>query len=185
MVQSYDLNPTTEVKTTTTPFRKNRSRRNLKKQNRDELPITRSMNAVRKDADNRAFIMLHASFIALPILVGLDKFSNFLVDWTQYLHPAIPDALGLSPLQFMYGVGLVEILIGIGIAASPRVFGYVLQTWLVAIIVNLLFLGQHYDVALFDLALASGTFALAQLARTQEIAAYNTMESTYYSKVAH
>jgi hypothetical protein len=40
--------------------------------------------------------------------------------------------------------------------------------WLCGIIVNLLMLGQFYDVALRDLGLALGAFSLSRLAQTVE-----------------
>jgi hypothetical protein len=41
---------------------------------------------------------------------------------------------------------------------------YLVAAWLAGIIVNLLLLGSHYDVALRDLGLLLGSLALARLA---------------------
>src|SRR5207249_4866734 len=61
----------------------------------------------------QAFRILHAGFTVAPILFGLDKFFNFMVDWTKYLAPWIPNTLGISAQTFMYGVGAIEIVAGL------------------------------------------------------------------------
>lgn len=112
----------------------------------------------------QAFRLLHVGFIAAPILAGLDKFTNFLTDWTQYLWPGIPDTLGISAATFMSVVGVVEIVAGILVAVRPRIGGLVVAGWLAGIILNLVLTGAYLDVALRDLGLALGALALARLA---------------------
>lgn len=114
----------------------------------------------------QAFRALHVGFVAAPILAGLDKFANVLADWTDYLWGGIPDLLGVAPATFMAGVGVVEVVAGILVAVKPRIGGWVVAAWLVGIILNLLLLGDYFDVALRDLGLALGAFALARLAVT-------------------
>ena len=46
----------------------------------------------------------------------------------------------------------------------PAIGGLVVGAWLCGIIVNLLLIPGYYDVALRDLGLALGAFALARLA---------------------
>ncbi|CAM5331396.1 hypothetical protein SGLAM104S_01045 [Streptomyces glaucescens] len=62
-----------------------------------------------------------------PILFGLDKFTNLLVDWPVYLAPWIDDVVPSSPQQAMYAVGVIEIVAGLAVAVAPRFGG-----WLVA-----------------------------------------------------
>ena len=50
----------------------------------------------------------------------------------------------------------------------PRIFSYVVSAWLVGIIANLLILGSYFDIALRDLGLAIGAYALGQLAALHE-----------------
>jgi hypothetical protein len=50
------------------------------------------------------------------------------------------------------------------VAAKPRFGGYLVAAWLAGIIVNLLILGEYYDVALRDFGLLVGALALARLA---------------------
>lgn len=116
------------------------------------------------DPSYQAFRALQIGFIAAPILAGADKFLGLLTEWTQYLWPGFSDLLGLSPELFMGVVGIVEILAGVTVALKPRFGGYLVAGWLVGIILNLLLLGDYFDIALRDLGLAIGAFALARLA---------------------
>ena len=110
----------------------------------------------------QAYRILQLGFIAAPVLAGIDKFTNLLVDWEQYLAPFIGDLI--APGIFMGVVGAVEIVAGIGVALKPRIFAYVVALWLVGIIVNVVLTG-YYDVALRDLGLALGALALGRLSQ--------------------
>jgi hypothetical protein len=112
----------------------------------------------------QAYQLLHLGFVVAPLLAGLDKFTNLLTDWTKYLAPNVAALLPVNARTFMYGVGIVEILAALLVAVRPRIGGYVVAAWLVGIILNLLLHEQrYYDVALRDLGLAIGAFALARL----------------------
>ena len=121
---------------------------------------------IRQPAE-QAYRLLHAGFTVAPIIAGLDKFANLLVDWTQYLAPIFPNLLGVSKTTFMYGVGVVEIAAGILVALKPRYAAYVVTAWLLGIILNLLILGRYLDVALRDFGLALASLALARLAEAR------------------
>jgi hypothetical protein len=133
--------------------------------------ISRPHNAALVDLADPAepaaqgFRLLQVGFTVAPILFGLDKFTNLLTDWTQYLAPFLPDLLGVSKQTFMYGVGVVEIAAGVLVALLPRYGAYVVAAWLAGIIGNLLILGQHLDVALRDFGLFIAALALARLAQ--------------------
>jgi hypothetical protein len=116
------------------------------------------------DPSYQAFRALQIGFVAAPILAGADKFFGLLTEWTQYLWPGFPSLLGVTPEAFMGIVGIVEIVAGVTVALRPRFGGYLVAAWLVGIIVNLLLLGDYFDIALRDLGLAIGAFALARLA---------------------
>ena len=70
--------------------------------------------------------------------MGLDKFLGLLVNWDQYLPPFVNNILGGHGHEFMYVVGVIEIVAGIGVLLKPRIFAYVVAAWLALIIVNLL-----------------------------------------------
>lgn len=117
----------------------------------------------------QAFRVLHLGFVVAPLLAGLDKFLHLLVDWNQYLAPAVANVISAN--VFMPIVGVVEVVAAIVVLVKPRFGGYLVAAWLVGIIVNLLIhpgsydaTGWGLDLALRDLGLALGALALARLA---------------------
>ena len=116
-----------------------------------------------------AYWALRLTFGVIPIVAGLDKFTNLLANWEGYLSPIAVRLLPVSPHSFMMLVGLVEIVVGIGVLSGrARVFGWIAAAWLLGIAVNLLTTGHFLDVAARDVALAVSAFALAQLAPAHE-----------------
>ena len=111
-------------------------------------------------------MILRFGFTVAPILAGLDKFFDLLVDWDKYLSPLANNVLGGHGHQFMMAVGVVEIVAGIGVALKPRVFAYIVAIWLLLIILNLLSIPGYYDVALRDLGLLLGALALGRLSQS-------------------
>jgi hypothetical protein len=119
---------------------------------------------VAADPIYQGFTLLRVGFTVAPILFGLDKFFDWLVDWRIYLAPEINDLIPGNAHQAMLAIGVVEIVAGLVVAAKPRFGGYLVAAWLAGIIVNLLILGEYYDVALRDFGLLVGALALARLA---------------------
>jgi uncharacterized membrane protein YphA (DoxX/SURF4 family) len=113
--------------------------------------------------DRQAFFLLRTVFTVAPILFGLDKFTNILTDWTNYLAPVATSVVPVTPQTFMYIVGVVEIIAGIMVAVRPRFGSLLVAVWLLGIIINLLVLGEYYDVALRDFGLLVGALALNRL----------------------
>jgi uncharacterized membrane protein YphA (DoxX/SURF4 family) len=108
--------------------------------------------------------VLRVAFVVAPVVFGLDKFTNLLVQWDQYLAPALSGLLPVTPHQAMYAVGVVEVVAGLVVAFHPRLGATVVAAWLGGIILNLLLLPGFYDVALRDLGLLSAAVALQRLA---------------------
>ena len=104
--------------------------------------------ADRLRAAAQAYSLLRIGSAAAPILFGLDKFFE------------VPG----SAQDFMYLVGVVEILAGVLVALNPRYGAYLVAAWLGGIIVNLLSHSGYYDVALRDFGLLVGALALGRLA---------------------
>jgi hypothetical protein len=117
-----------------------------------------------RDPAYQAFMLLRTGFVVAPILFGLDKFLDWLVDWQVYLAPEIDDLVPGNAHQAMLVVGVIEIVAGLVVAVRPKFGGYLVAAWLAGIIVNLLLLGDYYDVALRDFGLLIGALALARLA---------------------
>lgn len=117
-----------------------------------------------RDPAYQGFLLLRTVFTIAPILFGLDKYFHVLVNWDRYLAPDVVNHLPWTAHQVMDGVGAIEILAGLIVAFRPRFGGYLVAAWLAAIIVNLLLIGDYYDVALRDFGLLVGALALARLA---------------------
>jgi hypothetical protein len=113
---------------------------------------------------DRAFMLLRTVFTIAPIAFGLDKFAELLTDWEQYLAPWINDLAPGSAHQAMLAVGVIEVVAGIVVAVAPRYGALLVAGWLAGIILNLVTMGEYYDVALRDFGLLIGALALAVLA---------------------
>ena len=115
-----------------------------------------------------AFWALRLGLGATAFLAGADKFTNLLTNWRKYIAPQARKQLPVSSKSFMRAVGTIEMLVGIGIL-SPRhrISSYAASGWLVAIAANL-WLNRDYDIAVRDLNMAIGAFALAQLGESYE-----------------
>ena len=112
----------------------------------------------------QAFTLLRVGFTVAPILFGLDKFLDWLVDWRIYLAPEINDLVPGNAHQALLAVGVIEILAGIVVALRPKFGGYLVAAWLAGIITNLLLQADFYDVALRDFGLLLAALTLARLA---------------------
>jgi uncharacterized membrane protein YphA (DoxX/SURF4 family) len=124
----------------------------------------RPADRLKTDPTYQAFWLLRIGFTVAPILFGLDKFFEVLTDWDRYLAPSINDLVPGTAHQAMLAVGVIEIVAGVAVALLPRFGGYLVAAWLGGIIVNLLLVGDYYDVALRDFGLLLGALALARLA---------------------
>ena len=114
---------------------------------------------------SEAYRILHLGFTVAPVVAGLDKFFNLLVDWDKYLPPFVDSLTGGRGHELMLGVGVIEVVAGLGVWFKPKVFAYVVAAWLLLIVVNLLLIPGYFDVALRDFGLALGALALARLSR--------------------
>jgi hypothetical protein len=120
----------------------------------------------RGDPAFQVYLLLRTGFTVAPILFGLDKFFNWTVDWPQYLAPWINDIMPGSAQDFMYFVGVVEIVAGLVVLAAPWIGGFLVAAWLGGIVVNLLTNNppEYYDIALRDFGLFLAALALGRLA---------------------
>lgn len=111
----------------------------------------------------QAFRILHFGFVVLPTVAGLDKFFHMLVNWNVYLAPQIA-RLSPIPVRTLFMIaGVIEIAVGLLVALKPKIGGYVVGVWMLAIVAELAVAG-YYDIALRDVGLALAAFALARLA---------------------
>jgi uncharacterized membrane protein YphA (DoxX/SURF4 family) len=117
-----------------------------------------------RDARYQAFAVMRLAFTIAPIAFGLDKFFNVMVHWPNYLAPWINDIAPGTGQEFMYFVGVTEILAGVIVALKPRYGAWVVAGWLAGIVINLLSYSGFYDIALRDFGLMLAAITLARLA---------------------
>jgi len=112
----------------------------------------------------RAWWTLRIGLGLAPFLAGLDKFFNLLADWSSYLSPLALRVLPFNGHTFMHIAGVIEMIVGVAILTKwTRVGSYVAAIWLVAIALELLTGGAHFDVAVRDVLIALAAYVLALL----------------------
>ncbi|HKS30600.1 MAG TPA: hypothetical protein VJS44_22430 [Pyrinomonadaceae bacterium] len=116
----------------------------------------------------QAYQILHLAFTVAPLVAGLDKFFNLLVNWEQYLPSFVNRLTGGHGHELMLAVGVIEVVAGLGVWFKPKIFAYVVSAWLLLIVVNLLMIPGYFDVALRDFGLSLGALALARLSHKFE-----------------
>ena len=113
-------------------------------------------------------MILKLTFGIVPIVAGLDKFTNILTQWANYLNPTIAGLLPISPNVFMCIVGVIEIVAGVLVLVRPRIGAYVVSAWLTLIALSLIAGLNYLDVAVRDLVMAISAFGLARLTEAVE-----------------
>jgi uncharacterized membrane protein YphA (DoxX/SURF4 family) len=111
------------------------------------------------------WIILRITFGIVPIVAGIDKFTDFLVNWDMYLNPQVVSMLPFSAHTFMHIVGVIEIIAGILVLAKPSIGGWIVMAWLICIALQLIATGKYFDVAVRDLVMSIGAMSLARLSK--------------------
>ena len=120
----------------------------------------------------RARLALKVALGLTAFLAGLDKFFNLLTVWPKYLSPTVVALLPVSPETAMYGVGVIEMIVGLAILGPfTRIASMVACAWLLAIAANLVMAGGFLDVAVRDVVMAIAAGALSLLTDAHESAA--------------
>ena len=128
------------------------------------IPIP-ERQVLRSDPAAQAFMLLRVAFVVAPILFGLDKFAEVMInDWPKYLATEFNDILPGDANDAMHIVGVVEIAAGLVVAVVPRFGGFLVAGWLAGIITSLLIVGGYGDIALRDFGLLVSAIALSRLA---------------------
>ncbi|HET9283891.1 MAG TPA: hypothetical protein VFR24_18230 [Candidatus Angelobacter sp.] len=116
----------------------------------------------RKGHLDDAYWLLRIGLGSSTFLAGLDKFTNLLTDWEKYLTPQFEEKLPVSGKTFMRGVGVIEMLVGLGILSKKtKLASYTASAWLLCIAGDLVINGD-YDVAVRDVNMALTAYALAR-----------------------
>jgi len=112
----------------------------------------------------QGYQILHFAFTVAPILAGLDKFFHLLVNWDMYLAPWIARLSPIGGHNLMLVIGVVEVIAGLLVAVKPKIGAPIVGVWLIGIIIDLVSTGTYFDIALRDLGLSLGAWALWRLA---------------------
>ena len=110
--------------------------------------------------------VLKYTFGLVPIVAGLDKFTNILTNWSQYISEGFAGMLPFDAATFMMIVGVIEIVAGILVLTKTKIGAYIVSAWLVTIALTLIFSWSYVDVAVRDLVMAIAAFSLAKLTET-------------------
>lgn len=113
---------------------------------------------------------LRLTYGLVPIVAGIDKFTNLLTDWKKYLSPRATRALPVSRPMFMRAVGVIEIAAGALVLnrRTTRIGAYVVSGWLAGISANLLTNRRYLDIAVRDLVIAIGALTFAKLTEARD-----------------
>lgn len=107
--------------------------------------------------------LLKFTYGLVPIVAGLDKFTNLLTDWPTYLGQNYRNMLPMDVTIFMKIVGVIEIIAGLLVFIRPLFGAYLVMVWLICIALVLVTGGGYYDIAVRDLVMAIGAYTLGQL----------------------
>jgi hypothetical protein len=132
------------------------------------IPVTLPLTAdsVEDRVVHSVWQTLRVMFGVLAIVVGLDKFTDFVTNWSMYLNPIFLRIVPVSAQTFMRGVGVIEIIVGLIVFAKPRLGAIILTIWFFAIALQLIAMDRYLDIAVRDIVIAiGGSLTLARLTR--------------------
>lgn len=107
--------------------------------------------------------LLRITYTVVPIAAGIDKFFNFLTIWPQYVHPKVFQMIAVNPMYIMYAVAAIEISVGLLVFFKTRIGALVFAGWATGIAAMFIIGGGYYDIAVRDVVMAVGAYALAEL----------------------
>ena len=116
----------------------------------------------------KVFLLLKFTYGLVPIVAGLDKFTNILTDWSQYIL-SLNGVLPFESSIFIMIIGIIEIAAGILVLIRPKVGSLLVMTWLIAIVLVLIFSGNYFDIAVRDIVMAIGAYTLNQISTFNSI----------------
>jgi hypothetical protein len=114
-------------------------------------------------ATYQAYQVLYYTFIALPLVAGLDKFIHVMGTWELYVSPGLASFLHMSPGAVILLAGVIEVLAAVAVALKPRIGSWVITGWMWLVAVNLIGAAGHRDLLIFNLALSAAGFAFTRL----------------------
>ncbi len=132
---------------------------------RDEMHDLATINRV--GADRQAYLGLWITFIALPLLFGLDKFAGLMTDnWERYLATWANDVIPGTAADAMVWMGAVEIVLAALVFAVPRIGGDLFALWMLIMAINIWSIGGMHELGVAAIALGVCALAMARLSTT-------------------
>ncbi|MBM0123680.1 hypothetical protein [Pimelobacter simplex] len=120
------------------------------------------------DAAHQSRVALWATFVALPVLWGLDMMTNAVTDsltWEGSISTWADNLLPGNAADAVMWVGAITLALGILVAAMPQFGADVLGIWFVVLAVNLFSVDQMAHLGLGMVALAACCFCMARMVR--------------------
>jgi hypothetical protein len=120
----------------------------------------------------RAYGLLRAALVALPLATGADKIGEveLVTRWSDWLSPRLAALSPLGSRELLRIAGMVEACIAALVLLRPRVGAPVLAAWLALVVVNLASIGGRRLPILLDATIAIAALALSRLAAHYESA---------------
>ena len=116
----------------------------------------------------QTFNLLKYTFVIVPIVAGVDKFTNLLTHWEQYVNPSIASLLPFSSSVFMMIVGIIEIAAGIIVLKKTAIGGYIVAGWLIIVAISMVIGFNYVDVAVRDLVMGISALSMARISKIIE-----------------
>lgn len=116
----------------------------------------------------QSYNLLKYTFVIIPIVAGVDKFTNLLTHWEKYANLSIINLLPFSTSTFMMIVGVIEIIAGIIVLKKPEIGGYIVSGWLTIIALTLLIGFNYVDIAVRDIVMSISALSMARISKIIE-----------------
>lgn len=128
---------------------------------RDEMHDIATINRV--DAARQAYLGLWATFIAVPLLFGLDKLVGVMTDnWEGYLAGWVNSLFPGDASDAVIWLGVIELIVAALVLTMPRIGGDVFAVWMLLAAINL-FSNEMHELAVGALALGICSLCMARM----------------------
>jgi hypothetical protein len=129
---------------------------------RDEMHDLATITRV--DAARQAYLALWATFLAVPLVFGIDRFAAWLnEDWNALVATWANDLMPGSASDAVMVFGVVELALAAMVALMPRIGGYLLAGWFVLLALNVFAIDGLAWLGIGTLALAMASVAMARM----------------------
>jgi len=116
------------------------------------------------DAARQAYLGLWATFIAVPLVFGIDLFAAYLnEDWETYVASGTNDIVPGSASDAVVLFGVIGIVLAAAVAVLPRIGGDLLALGLVLLALNLFAIETMAWLGVGTVALALCCVAMARM----------------------